>query len=112
MVGQMTALLFREDAYLRRCEARIVAVDEAGIHLDRTVFYPQGGGQLGDIGVLRLEDGTEISIIDTRKGEGEDDVLHLSAVGAILPSVGAAVVAEIDWDRRYRLMRMHSCLHL
>ena len=107
----MTELLFRDDAYLRSCTARVIAVDERGIRLDRTVFYPQSGGQPGDTGLLRRADGATVPIIDTRKGEG-DEVLHLAAPGAALPGPGDAVTAEIDWDRRHRLMRMHSCLHL
>jgi misacylated tRNA(Ala) deacylase len=108
----MTALLFRDDAYLRDCEAKVVAVDERCIRLDRTVFYPQGGGQPGDSGTLRLADGRSIAIADTRKGDGIDEVLHIPAPTALLPAVGDTVAAAIDWDRRYRLMRMHTCLHL
>jgi len=108
----MTALLFRDDAYLTSCEARILGIDERGIRLDRTVFYPQGGGQPGDSGVLRLADGSSIAIADTRKGDDPDEVLHVLAPGAALPAPGAGVTAEIDWERRYRLMRMHTCLHL
>jgi misacylated tRNA(Ala) deacylase len=108
----MTALLFRDDAYLRSCAARITGIDERGIRLDRTVFYPQGGGQPGDSGVLRLADGSSLAIVDTRKGDGIDEVLHIPAPGAALPSPESAVTAEIDWPRRYRLMRIHTCLHL
>jgi misacylated tRNA(Ala) deacylase len=108
----MTELVFREDAYRRSCEARIIAVDERGIRLDRTVFYPQGGGQPGDTGVLRVADGRVVSIADTRKGDGLDEVLHIPASGAPVLSLGDIVTAEIDWERRYRLMRMHTCLHL
>src|SRR5690242_13511902 len=108
----MTELLFRDDAYLPACEARVVAVDERGIRLDRTVFYPQGGGQAGDTGALRLADGRSIVIIDTRKGDGLDEVLHIPAPGMVLPAPGDAVTAAIDWERRHRLMRMHTCLHL
>jgi misacylated tRNA(Ala) deacylase len=108
----MTALLFRDDAYLRSCEARVTGVDERGIRLDRTVFYPQGGGQPGDSGMLRLADGGSLAIADTRKGDGIDEVLHIPAPGAVLPSPGSAVTAEIDWQRRHRLMRIHTCLHL
>jgi misacylated tRNA(Ala) deacylase len=108
----MTELLFRDDAYVRSCRARIVAVDERGIRLDRTVFYPTGGGQPGDSGTLRLSDGAAVAIVDTVKGEGIDDVLHVPAPGAELPAAGTAVTAEIDWERRHRLMRMHTCLHL
>jgi misacylated tRNA(Ala) deacylase len=108
----MTALLFRDDAYLRSCEARVTGVDERGIRLDRTVFYPQGGGQPGDSGMLRLADGGSLAIADTRKGDRIDEVLHIPAAGAVLPSPGSAVTAEIDWQRRHRLMRIHTCLHL
>ena len=108
----MTELLFRDDAYLPACDARVLAVDERGIRLDRTVFYPQGGGQAGDTGELRLADGRGIAIIDTRKGDGPDEVLHIPAPGAALPAPGDAVTAAIDWERRHRLMRMHTCLHL
>jgi misacylated tRNA(Ala) deacylase len=108
----MTELLFRDDSYCRTCEARVTAVDGAGIRLDRTVFYPQGGGQPGDSGVLRLADGRSIAIADARKGDGPDEVVHVPAPGAAAPAVGDVVTAEIDWDRRHRLMRMHTCLHL
>ena len=107
----MTELLFRDDAYLRSCTARVVAVDERGIRLDRTVFYPTGGGQPGDHGVLRLADGGTIAIVDTLKGDGAD-VVHVPAPDATPPLPGDAVTAEIDWERRHRLMRMHTCLHL
>lgn len=105
-------LIFRTDPYARRCEATVLGADATGIRLNRTVFYPIGGGQPGDQGVLRLEDGSTVLIRDTVKGAGPDDVLHLIGPGVALPPAGAKVVAEIDWDRRYRLMRMHSCLHL
>src|SRR6266446_1182322 len=105
-------LLFREDAYARSCPAVVTAVDEKGIRLDRTVFYPTGGGQPGDSGVLRLASGEVIAVLDTVKGEAADEVIHIPAPGASLPAPGTEVTAEIDWDRRHRLMRMHSCLHL
>jgi misacylated tRNA(Ala) deacylase len=108
----MTELLFREDGYLRSCAARVESVDERGIRLDRTVFYPTGGGQPGDTGVLRLGSGAAVPIIDTVKGEGPDEVVHVPAPDGALLEPGAQVTAEIDWERRHRLMRMHSCLHL
>ncbi len=108
----MTELLFRDDAYARSCPARVTAADDRGIRLDRTVFYPTGGGQPGDSGVLRLASGETIAIVDTVKGEAADEVIHIPAPGAPLPAPGTEVTAEIDWARRYRLMRMHSCLHL
>ncbi len=105
-------LVFRDDAYARRCAATVTAVDERGIRLDATVFYPMGGGQPGDTGRLSLPDGREIPIVDTLKGPQPDEIVHVPAPGAPLPQVGAGVTAEIDWERRHRLMRMHSCLHL
>jgi misacylated tRNA(Ala) deacylase len=108
----MTELLFRDDSYARSCSATVIAVDERGIRLDRTVFYPTGGGQPGDSGVLRLANGETVAIVDTLKGDGLDEIIHVPAPGATLPETGAAVTAEIDWERRHRLMRMHTCLHL
>ncbi|HKX09515.1 MAG TPA: alanyl-tRNA editing protein [Stellaceae bacterium] len=108
----MAELLFRDDAYLRSCEATVVAVDERGIRLDRTVFYPLGGGQPGDTGALKRADRSMVAIADARKGDSLDDVLHVPAPGSALPAVGEKVTAEIDWERRHRLMRMHTCLHL
>ena len=108
----MTEILFREDAYLRSCPARVIGADARGIRLDRTVFYPMGGGQPGDSGTLRLATGEAIAVLDTLKGEGPDEVIHVAAPGTALPPPGAEVTAEIDWPRRHRLMRMHTCLHL
>src|SRR3981189_451474 len=108
----MTVLVFRDDAYARGCAARVIATDGRGSRLDRTVFYPTGGGQPGDTGSLRLASGETIAIADTVKGDSPDEGIHVPAPGAPLPSPGTEVTAEIDWERRYRLMRMHSCLHL
>jgi misacylated tRNA(Ala) deacylase len=108
----MTELLFRDDAYLRSCAARVIAADERGIRLDGTVFYRTGGGQPGDTGVLRLRSGQEIAVVDTIKGDAPDEVIHIPAAGSALPDPGTELFAEIDWERRYRLMRMHTCLHL
>src|SRR5271169_3701031 len=99
----MTALLFRDDGYLRSCAARVVGIDERGIRLDRTVFYPTGGGQPGDTGILRLASGEQVAIADALKGDGADEVIHVPVPGAELPEVGAEVTAEIDWERRHRL---------
>ncbi|MGE5791629.1 MAG: alanyl-tRNA editing protein [Bacteroidota bacterium] len=106
-----TSLLFREDPYLRRCETTVTAADERGLRLGATVFYPAGGGQPGDTGTLRFAGG-ETPIVDTVKGDGADEIVHVPAPGAALPAPGTPVVAEIDWDRRYRHMRFHTCLHL
>ena len=109
----MTEQIFRDDGYATSCRARVTAADSRGIRLDRTVFYPTGGGQPGDTGVLRPAAGGEaVAIIDTIKGDGPDEIIHVPAPGATLPDLGAEIVAEIDWPRRHRLMRMHTCLHL
>ncbi|MEM9209276.1 MAG: alanyl-tRNA editing protein [Pseudomonadota bacterium] len=105
----MTEPLFRDDAYRRDCAATVVASGEATIVLDRTVFYPLGGGQPGDTGRIEWQGGS-VDIADTRYGNG---TIHpLVAEDASLPPVGTAVTAKIDWDRRYRHMRMHTGLHL
>jgi misacylated tRNA(Ala) deacylase len=108
----MAELVFRDDAYARACRARVVAAGPAGIALDRTVFYPTGGGQPGDSGALVRADGTRVRIAGAVKGEGPDAVLHLPAPGEALPAVGEEVEAAIDWERRYRHMRFHTALHL
>src|SRR5579872_5537196 len=108
----MTELVFRDDAYARCCAARVIGADGRGIRLDRTVFYPTGGGQPGDTGVLRLASGETIAIVDTVKGEAPDEVIHVPAPGSPVPAAGSELAAEIDWERRHRLMRMHTCLHL
>ena len=106
-----TEPLYQQDAYLRSCEARVVASGPDGVVLDRTVFYPMGGGQPGDTGVLRSGDGREWQVADTRKAEG-GRILHKLADPAAAPAVGATVDASIDWERRHLHMRMHTALHL
>ncbi|MBN8925741.1 MAG: Ala-tRNA(Pro) hydrolase [Rhodospirillales bacterium 69-11] len=106
----MTERLFLDQPALPRTTATVQASDPAGIVLDRTVFYARSGGQPGDTGVLRWEGG-ETPIADTVKGEGET-ILHVPAEGAALPPSLTQVDAEVDWDRRHRLMRMHTAMHL
>jgi misacylated tRNA(Ala) deacylase len=107
-----TELLFRDDAYSKTATARVVAVTERGIELDRTIFYPQGGGQVGDTGVLLRENGGQVLIGDTRKGETIDSVLHVPLADMPRPEVGETLTLEIDWKRRYNLMRLHTALHV
>ncbi|HVO91064.1 MAG TPA: alanyl-tRNA editing protein [Casimicrobiaceae bacterium] len=107
-----TELLFRDDPYLKAANARVIAVHERGIELDRTIFYPQGGGQMGDTGVMTLAEGASLAIADTRKGDAPDSVLHVLAAGAPQPNVGDAVALQLDWERRYALMRLHTALHV
>lgn len=99
-------LLFRDDPYLRSCEATVLAARDNVVELDHTVFYPLGGGQPGDTGRIGA-----LRVIDARKGEG-DSVLHIVEPGSVLPSPGEKVSTAIDWERRYRHMRYHTALHL
>ncbi len=125
----MTQDLFRQDSYLSECSARVTAITPQGILLERTVFYPLGGGQAGDAGVLQLANGQQITIVDTRKGKAEDgsfngQICHMPApdlVEALLNkpasatlqlAVGEPVIARLDWARRHRLMRFHTSTHL
>ena len=105
-------LLFRDDAYLQSCDARVSAVSERGVELDRTVFYPAGGGQPGDTGGLRRADGVTVRVIDARKGAELDTIVHVPEPGAPALAVGDAVTATLDWERRYAHMRIHTCLHV
>ena len=106
----MVEELFRQDSYLKEADAVVTALEERGVRLDRTNFYPTGGGQPGDTGVLRW-DGGEAAITDTVKADG-GDVLHVLAPDTARPPAGTRVKAVLDWDRRYRHMRMHSALHV
>jgi misacylated tRNA(Ala) deacylase len=107
----MTEWLFQQDAYLQRCTARVVESSADGVVLDRTVFYPLGGGQPGDTGALVAADGRQWRVIDTRKGEA-GRIVHKLADGAPPPASGDELEAVLDWDRRYLHMRMHTGLHL
>jgi len=107
-----TELLFRDDAYLKTASARVLAVTDRGIELDRTIFYPMGGGQPGDTGALVRENGERIAITDTRKGDAPDVVLHVPAADASQLVPGELLTLEIDWQRRYSLMRLHTALHV
>ncbi len=111
-----TEELFREDAALAECSALVTASDERGVQLDRTVFYPQGGGQAGDRGELVLEDGSVLAIADTRKGALPGEIVHVPAAGqeALLARLapGQRVLARIDVQRRRRHMRFHTATHL
>ncbi|MBK7460892.1 MAG: alanyl-tRNA editing protein [Betaproteobacteria bacterium] len=111
----MTEELFREDATLAQCEATVLACDEAGVVLDRTVFYPLGGGQAGDAGTLTAASGAVLPIADTRKHPARPgDILHVPAAGADLSAFapGTRVVAAIDAERRRAHMRFHTATHL
>ena len=108
----MTEEIFREDAYAKECQATVIAVAENSLCLDKTVFYPHGGGQLGDSGTLILADGQEIRVTDTRKGEKLGEILHIAQEPLSDNLLGCSLLAKIDWSRRYRMMCVHSLLHL
>ncbi|SFU79988.1 misacylated tRNA(Ala) deacylase [Methylobacterium sp. 174MFSha1.1] len=107
-----TELLFRDDAYFREAEARIVAADDTGLVLDRTLFYAQGGGQPGDRGHVVRADGTEIAVLDTVYGPDKSTILHRVAPGMVLPAPGETVRLVLDWPLRHARMRVHTALHL
>ena len=137
----MTRDLYREDSYLKNCDATITAITEQGVETDQSVFYPLGGGQLGDTGVMVLKDGTRLTICDTRKDRETGRQFHVlenttdnasantgtdansntdgnTASSTSTPSpndalsVGDTINLELDWERRYSMMRFHSCLHM
>ena len=103
----MTEELFRDDAYAATAKAKVVACDARGVVLDRTVFYPRGGGQAGDTGALVRDDGSAIAVADTVKADGA--ILHVAAVPL---EPGETVTVRIDWERRHRHMRFHTATHL
>jgi misacylated tRNA(Ala) deacylase len=106
----MTEPFFQADAYKDVIDSVIVAARDNLVELESTVFYPTGGGQPGDIGRLIVADQV-LEVVDTRKGEAPGSILHILAAPHELV-VGSAARAELDWPRRHRLMRMHTCLHL
>ena len=109
----MTEPLFREDAYLRDCSARVVGVmPEGGILLDRTVLYAQGGGQPGDSGRIVRQDGETLTIENATYASDRSGILHVPAPGSPAPAVGEQVTVELDWDKRWPRMRVHTALHL
>jgi misacylated tRNA(Ala) deacylase len=106
----MTDELFRKDSYRKECDAEVTALEDRAVAVDRTVFYPLGGGQPGDTGFMSWPSG-EARIVDTRYGES-GEILHFVAAESPLPPVGETVHLALDWERRYRHMRMHTAMHL
>jgi misacylated tRNA(Ala) deacylase len=104
----MTHELCSTDAYLRTCEATVVSLADGAVVLDRTVCYARGGGQPGDLGILRWEGG-RVAVVDAVRSRETGEVAHV--IEGPPPAVGAVVAVEIDWDRRYTLMRTHTALH-
>jgi misacylated tRNA(Ala) deacylase len=111
----MTERLFLDQPSLAHTSATVLTSSAEGIVLDRTVFYARGGGQPGDTGTLRWDGGGSVTIADTVKGPSDgaaDEIRHVPADGAALPPAGTVVVAEVDWQHRHALMRMHTAMHL
>jgi misacylated tRNA(Ala) deacylase len=108
-----TQELFREDSYVKSCDAEVLGVNDlGGIILDKTVFYPASGGQPGDAGALMRADGTQIQIATTVYESDRSTIVHVPAEGAGVPAAGEKVQCVLDWDRRYAHMRVHTALHL
>lgn len=108
-----TVPYFNDQPYTRSLSATIAHVQGNRVLLDRTIFYPTGGGQPGDTGALTLEDSRRLRVIDTVRDESNPELIwHLLEEDAGAVKIGQAVTCEIDWERRYRHMRMHTCLHL
>ena len=107
----MTELLYQTDSYLREFQAAVTATDAeaCAVLLDRSAFYPGGGGQPADSGVLVWQ-GAALPVERARKGP--DGIWHALAAGTLLPPAGAQVTGQIDWPRRYALMRTHTAMHI
>ncbi|HLA65706.1 MAG TPA: alanyl-tRNA editing protein, partial [Candidatus Saccharimonadales bacterium] len=106
----MSDNLAYRDAYARSVAARVEETDGSAVRLDRTVFYPGGGGQPADTGWLRLEGDQAWRVASARKVG--DDVWHVLDAAESMPGIGLNVGVELDWDRRHALMRTHSALHV
>jgi misacylated tRNA(Ala) deacylase len=108
-----TEAAFRDDAYLAEIGAKVVHINErGGIILERTIFYATSGGQPGDTGFFTRPDGSRIAIVATITGETKDEIIHVPGTGQAVPAAGEELSLAIDWERRYRLMRMHTACHL
>jgi len=108
----MVRKAYYEDSYLRHLSAIVTSVDGEWVELDQTIFYPLGGGQPGDTGTFVLQDGKKIAVLDTRKGDTEKQIRHELETSEHGLSPGDRVDIEIDWERRFRHMRMHTSMHL
>ncbi|MEQ8307473.1 MAG: alanyl-tRNA editing protein [Hoeflea sp.] len=105
--------LFVEDAYLSTAEALVTSVrEDGGIMLDQTCFYATSGGQPGDTGFLERDNGERITIAGTLNGASKSEIIHLPAPDQPSPEIGEKLVLHIDWERRHKLMRMHTACHL
>ena len=108
----MTEAVFYQDAYLKSLTATVTAVNEDWVELDRTIFYPMGGGQPGDTGQFIGPDGQSWQVIDARKGASPGAIAHQLDAADHGLNIGDEVESTLDWDRRYTLMKMHTSMHL
>lgn len=108
----VTRKRFDDAPYERQCDATVIAVGADGVELDQTVCYARSGGQAGDSGTLTLADGRVLALTDTVYADERRRIVHVLAEGVTPPPVGERVTVAIDWPRRHRLMRLHTCLHL
>ncbi len=112
-MAHQTHAAFLEDAYQSSCESTVVAINErGGIILDKTNFYAASGGQPGDTGTLELANGSKIEIAATVCGETKQEIILVPTEGSPLPDIGNAVTSQLDWERRYKFMKMHTACHL
>ncbi|MFT4714547.1 MAG: misacylated tRNA(Ala) deacylase [Candidatus Azotimanducaceae bacterium] len=107
----MTEKVFYQDSYQKTLATVVTAVSEDWVQFAATIFYPLGGGQPGDQGTVSI-DGTTLNILDTLKGETADSITHQLETDEHQLKVGDDVVLELAWERRYKHMRMHTCMHL
>lgn len=103
---------FYQDPYLKELESTVVSVDGNQLVLNDTIFYPTGGGQPGDTGSLYLSDGTVIAITNTRRCRETRQIIHEFEADELAVGAGDNVRLELDWDRRFAHMRLHTCMHL
>lgn len=108
----VTLKRFDDAPYEQQCEATVIAFGADGVELDQTLCYARSGGQAGDSGTLTLADGRALPVADTLYADDRRRILHVLAEGVAAPQVGDRVTVRIDWPRRHRLMRLHTCLHL
>ena len=108
----VTLKRFDDAPYEQQCEATVIAVGADGVELDQTICYARSGGQAGDSGTLTLADGRALALADTVYADDRSRILHVLAEGTAAPQVGDRVTVSLDWERRHRLMRLHTCLHL
>ncbi len=108
----MVKKAYYDASYTRQLSASVTGIDADWVELDVTIFYPMGGGQPGDTGTLTTPDGHQIKVIDTRWGESPGSIRHQLESAEHGLTIGDRVDTEIDWERRYKHMRMHTSMHL